>query len=189
MVAAKNARHIMVDTETLSLARNAAVIDIAAVVVGTQNAGSEMEYFHKYINPDEYMLVPATGSKFHIDKNTVAWHKSGESPSLKQAELEGVAVAVATKEFYFWLKAQQERGPLYVWCDGSDFDIPVLTNLFNFSGVSIPWSYRCVRDLRTLVNVLATDKPAGADHSALGDAKCQAQWLEDCLAKHGVALA
>lgn len=178
------AQHIMLDTETLSLKRNAAVIEIGACLVFNPEIS-----FQDYIRPDEYTLVPAVAAKFHIDPQTVKWHKNGNSPSYGVAETRGASPYSVAKSFWDWLRARQEIGPLYLWANGGDFDFPVLVNLLESAGLSVPWSYRCVRDLRTLVNMMKTDKPAGANHSALQDALTQAQWLRDCCEKYSLELA
>ena len=77
-----------------------------------------------------------------------------------------------------------------VWCNGMNFDLPILENAFQAVGARTPWSYYNGRDYRTLKGMFPKElvnrlrvKPTVA-HDALDDARAQALALIALLAHH-----
>jgi len=73
-------------------------------------------------------------------------------------------------------------GDIYVWGNGSTFDISMLEHAFVQLGLHIPWKYYNIRDCRT-IQMLAEDlidrndvKFEGEKHNALHDARWQAAY-------------
>ena len=73
---------------------------------------------------------------------------------------------------------------VFVWGNGSSFDIAILEYWYNKLGLCIPWNFWNVRDLRTIVEVAGIDKRSipfeGEQHNALDDAKHEAKILLAC---------
>ncbi len=74
-----------------------------------------------------------------------------------------------------------------VWCH-STFDIPVLQGAYNAVGQGIPWSFRNVRDIRTLCDLSGGGKRAKVEgdpksHDALSDADYQIGYCVPMLQK------
>lgn len=80
---------------------------------------------------------------------------------------------------YLWKYFECKR----IWGNGSTFDVIILESLFHTYGITPPWEFRQIRDMRTLAelkpDVLRTN-PVHA-HQAQWDALAQAQWLHDMM--------
>jgi hypothetical protein len=67
-----------------------------------------------------------------------------------------------------------------VWCNGTDFDFPIIASACKAVGLREPWQYWSKMDFRTLKNLLPKKTygelkvDAAIKHSALADAKAQA---------------
>ena len=59
-----------------------------------------------------------------------------------------------------------------VWCQGTDFDVAILSDVLDSYGYDEPWKHRQVRDLRTLKAAAGWKRPDGrvTAHRALADA-------------------
>lgn len=75
-----------------------------------------------------------------------------------------------------------------VWGNGATFDIGILEHAFNEYGIPVPWDFRNVRDMRTLVEVgqmitgvdMRSKVPVtGVKHSAVDDAVWQAKVVSE----------
>lgn len=159
--------HIGIDTETLGIPGDSAIVEIGAVVV----MGNVVpETLHIKIKPSSY-----EGTQFRIDPETVAWHNKIHPAYLAQMEAEGVSFQEAAITFNGWLQQFKDNFDLHVWSQGKDFDFPKLDFLLKASGVSkAPYSYsniHCARDLVWL-NPAARIPGGGteAKHTAVDDA-------------------
>lgn len=72
-----------------------------------------------------------------------------------------------------------------VWGNGSVFDITILEGWFEMLGREVPWSFRNVRDVRTVVDLLDIPKEdmafEGTAHNALDDAIHQIKYLTKAM--------
>lgn len=75
-----------------------------------------------------------------------------------------------------------------VWGNGATFDVSILEHAFNEYGIPVPWDFRNVRDMRTLVEVgqmitgvdMRSKVPfEGVNHSAVDDAVWQAKVVSE----------
>lgn len=182
MAIKKSPLPVMLDTETLGFPRNSAVIDIGMVNLLTA------EKFSVQINPENYeALYKMEDTHFHVNDETIQWHqKKGAGNAYDRACQDGIAISLAidliTDTLLDWAGKDHE---LQIWCQGTDFDIPVIDNLFAFDGSKLPWKFSQVRDLRT-VTALYPDVPrtTWGNHTALEDAIYQGQHLLKIAQKH-----
>jgi len=68
--------------------------------------------------------------------------------------------------------------------DHADFDIPILANAYRVLGQRLPFHYRYIRDIRTLVDLskLPYNKPdKPKDHNALNDCLYQVKYCVECF--------
>lgn len=149
--------HIMLDLETLSTRKDAAIIQIAAVAFDPET-GEISSSFNAFIrNPSG-----------HVDVPTVAWWMQQA-----QAATLGAAVAASSADdewsalgaFSDWLEclAADAGSPAAIealWSHGATFDIVVLENAYNRRLRAKPWSYKIERDTRTLYAVAPGGCPA-----------------------------
>lgn len=155
----------VLDTETLSLEPNAAVIDIAIVPVNSNWSFSEQ------IKPSSYEGKAA--GKFHLSPATLEFHKEKNPAFLNLCEQRGVSVETAAMGVFNFLEEVQqvEKKQVVLMCQGTDFDIPILKNLLYQAGLLIPWHYRNVRDLRSLQALTPEVEYDKGGHTALDDAR------------------
>lgn len=173
----KPKRHIIIDTETLSIKRNAAVVDVAAVVVDFNFGGITTKEFQQFIRQGEQVEA---GHTFHIDEGTIDWHNRHDPEFLPQCENQGVSFQEAMTNFNEWIFAQSQGVELHFWSQGKDFDYPILENMFEAAGLKHPWKYSYVHCLRDLVFLNPASRIRGVGpvaHKALLDARHEAQQL------------
>ena len=162
-------QNIMIDIETLGTSSNSVLLSIGAVEFDGEKLGKEFEVF---IDPES-----CTDHGLVIDARTVMWWL-GQSDAARSGLLKrkGVPLDEAMVKLHnaFDWKGKQ------VWCNGTDFDFPIISSACKAVGVSDPWQYWAKMDYRTLKNLLPKKtfselqvKPDVA-HSALSDAKAQA---------------
>ncbi len=156
-----NTIHIALDIETLSKRPTAAIISIAAkCFTFAENTGEmPLDAFFKTVNASTCVMYG-----LHFDMDTVSWWQK-QSEEAKRVHLQHGDIAVtisqallALREYY--LKACKLMEPIgqrpLVWCQGTDFDIPILRNAYQtVLGTDAPWSHGDVRDSRTFVHAIA----------------------------------
>lgn len=95
-----------------------------------------------------------------------------------------------TLEKILWYIAEyvKESPGIRVWGNGATFDVSILEHAFNEYGIPVPWDFRNVRDMRTLVEVgqmiTGTDMRSkvpfeGVKHCAVDDAVWQAKVVSE----------
>lgn len=163
-------QNIEIDIETLGTSSNSVILSIGAVEFDGDKLGKEFEV---YIDPES-----CTDHGLVIDARTVMWWL-GQSDEARGELLKrkGVTLDEAILQLHqaFDWKGKQ------VWCNGADFDFPIIASACKAVGILEPWQYWAKMDYRTLKNLLPKKtfgelqvKPDVA-HSALSDAKAQAQ--------------
>jgi len=199
----------MLDLETLSIATNPAIIQIAALAFDPLT-GETGARFNAYVrNPSG-----------HIDAQTVAWWmqqahapKIGAAMARKPAPADAWASPVgatldelkALREFGEWLWGVEERlGCEYdcavdaLWSHGATFDIVHLASTYTRNGLDKPWSYKIELDTRTLYAFAPGGMPAveldeSRQHDAAYDCERQVKQVVGALAamrkQFGQALA
>lgn len=146
---------ITFDLETCSLASNAAVMQIAAVAWVRTHEVSESLF-----NEDDSFntgvdLRSCVMDGLDFDPKTIAWWTSQNKQS-KDAVLscDPVSIREAVFTFLMWINERKEAygaEKVYLWAEGSDFDVAVLKTLCKLYGFDIPVVYTSFRDARTFV--------------------------------------
>lgn len=177
---------ISIDLETLKARYDAAILSIGAAVIDL-DTGKMGETFYREISLSTAMK---SGS---VSADTLCWWV-GQSEKAKRiftGEGKKTPLSVALDELRtFVLKHPGAT----VWGNGSSFDISILEYAYDHGcvGLSEPWAYWDVRDMRTIVDaagVKAKDfARVGVHHNALDDAVFQAQVIHQCWVKIRSAL-
>lgn len=151
----KKVINIAVDTETLSKRSTAAVIGIAARAFDPDGGcvtGEDKE-FHISIDATSCAML---GMDF--DPGTVDWWSRKPEEVKKQFEsTESIQSALRKLGIFIGdIKLENEADIVRVWCQGTDFDIPILRNAYVLANndreeKTIPWKYSEVRDSRTYI--------------------------------------
>lgn len=168
--------HIMVDLETLDLAPTARITEIGAInVFDDFNDPAYLNGFHLDVHdPDGTMSMDTC--TWRLDRN-LSWKNEEEAYALHRA----------LSLFGLWINEHRGRKELFVWCKGTDFDIPILRFAYARAYMITPWKYNNVRDVRTLLSLFPEYKipEEMKPHKALGDAKNQANQLLQCIGALG----
>lgn len=157
--------HVMLDLETMSTAPNAAIVQIGAAIFDPAGDGITEE-FERTIALQSSVMAGG-----HIDPKTVAWWRDRPFPTRLSIERSAEPLHVALFLFSVWLPKDAR-----IWANGAAFDPPVLESAYRGCGVELPWHYRNVIDMRTVLwlaeSMCGWKKPehGEAAHTALADA-------------------
>lgn len=173
-------RHVMIDLETLSTRKNAAIVQVAAVSFDSLT-GEEHAFFSRFVCD-----IPAYA---HVDPGTIAWWLQQDAASflgkgMAEAAVNVYTLAAVLGELCGWLREQAAEA---VWSHGATFDLTVLDSAFAALQVSRPWGYKAERDTRTLYALAPGGMPAvvgipGQKHDALYDCRVQLKQVVGALA-------
>ena len=170
---------VMIDTETLAIDPKAAIVQIGLAYRLPGNA---------YVHTKEICIKPSgyEGARnFIIDASTVKWHSQdlARAANIERCELEGSSVEVAAFILADILASLSNEGQhkLILWSCGTDFDFPILANLYKSQGQIQPWRYGNIRDYRTMRELFKTEVPMNSkgDHTAVADAVAQYEHLKE----------
>jgi len=144
-----NTDHVMLDIETLSTEKNAAVVAIAAVKFSLRDNELGEEIFIP-IKLDEYEKRTYK-NKFHVSMDTLYWWLTRVNRSVCRDvfdEQSGQTIKAAATELVTFMQDAQ-----YVWAYSPSFDVVICQNLCRVANASWPMSYKQELDLRTLVTL------------------------------------
>lgn len=167
-------KDLMIDLETLSTSPNAVVLSIGACFFDIET-GEIGEKFYKVLDVEQQLDRGRV-----IDSSTLSWwmNQSKEAKSVFLQKSENVDAAL--KEFCRWATVTSNFQDMYVWGNGSTFDVTIMETLMKVSNVPLPWKFFNVMDLRTFRRFVANNqkvKKIGTNHNALDDAMSQAQFV------------
>ena len=166
-------KHLMIDLETLGTAVNAPIVAIGAVFFDPAT-GAQGATFDAAIDVADAMRYG------RADGNTIKWWlQQGDKAREKVARGKSQSQKVFEAFYTFCAKS----GDAKVWGNGSSFDISLLEYAFpRIIEKPAPWKFWNVRDCRTIKDLAEgvvpyNGKLAGVAHTALDDAKHQAEWV------------
>lgn len=178
-------KHIMVDTETLSTAVNAAVLSIGAVEFDPMTGKIEREFY--------YELDLSEQTNRHVDINTMQWWikqcmvNTDNIEFLLKNNRKKDAVAYVLHELGAFVNGGAEYAmtrvegyeKIALWACDPDFDIAILADLYKEHNLPVPWKFsepKSVRTVRMLTQLAGMEIPTQeADHNALNDCIRQAK--------------
>lgn len=174
---------LMIDLETLSSEKNAAIISIAAVEFGLGLNPTSATFFYQKIDPRD-----AERTGLHVDPATMSWW-SDQDPAVRKESFSGIATTeYVFQQFHSWcvLHFGEDLSKIELWSKGSDFDLVVLPNAYYKVLGDYPFDFRNHRCHRTLENIAANimpgewaewkhRNPQTEKHHALADARYQAR--------------
>ncbi len=179
--------NIMIDIETLSSRKDAAVIAIGACAFDANDIVGEFE-----------VLLDARLSPGRRDEDTLKWWQS-QPPEVWQRMIGGGALprdaCTQLAEFIY----RQPGGTPRVWANAPTFDCDILRTLYEVVGMEVPWHFRderCYRTLLALHRLHGSYDSAAIEavyatrtaHDALSDAVCQARVVQLACRRMGVTL-
>lgn len=168
-------KDVMLDLETLGTRHDALILQIGACYFDRKTGEIGLGFS---ANVDAGEMT----DEFTIDLPTVKWwfEQSDkarklvtESPMPMVDALIGLSQFLHTPDVVIWSHAT--------------FDMPILVNAFETTGIKFPVPYRNMRDIRTLMDLAQTTRVSmireGVHHNALDDAKYQAKYVAEAMQK------
>lgn len=173
--------HVMLDLETMGNGSNAAIVSIGAVVFNPSNGQLGAEF-------EEVINLNSAAYYSDIDAPTVTWWLSqgDEARAIFLKETPKSSLKDALLEFNQWLADLGESKDICLWGNGAGFDNVILMNSFKATRICPNFIHWNDLDVRTIVrmgrdilgiNPKETLVREGVHHSALDDAKFQAQYV------------
>ena len=170
---------VMIDIETLAIDPKAAVVQIGIAYRLPGNA---------YVQTKEICIKPSSYTDrpgFAISSSTLKWHQQdpARAANIERCELEGCFVDAAPFLLADMLALISNEGnaKLLLWSCGTDFDFPILANLYKAHRQIQPWRYGNIRDYRTMRELFKAEVPMNGkgDHTAVADAVAQYEHLKE----------
>lgn len=180
--------NVMIDLETLSTHKNAAIIEIGAVEFN-KNTGEIGETLDIVINPNDWC-----NNDRHVDGETIQWWFKQDSKTrkrfiTKQNYIEYCTLKLALQKLRYFIidcDTVDDDKNVVVWGNGSSFDIAILESAYEHVGIQIPWKYWSVNDVRTIVDLNPKIKEntkfeKGIRHNAISDCQYQIKYLTETI--------
>jgi hypothetical protein len=163
--------NLMLDLETWGKRPGCAIRSIGAVM---------FDPFSRAIGQQFYKNVTRKSCEeigLHIDQSTVDWWNSPKMKKAQDSLLTGqVPLRDACVDFVKWAGRQNTA---FMWCQGANFDGPIIEEAFRLLELQAPWKFHATRDTRTIyeaggLGFGSLPKRVGTHHNALEDAIYQA---------------
>lgn len=164
-------KNCMIDLETMSTAKTAAILSIGAV---------EFEVEGEIIL-SEFCQNVELSSCIHLGMHAMQdtldwWSKDSQKEARDSLTKDAIAIDAALVKFLDWIGDAEGIIP---WANGATFDLPILENAFKVCRRPIPWKYyneSCYRTMKRLYPGVLVSRE-GMKHNALDDARYQAKHL------------
>lgn len=147
---------VTLELETLSLAVNAAVLQVAAVAA-ERYAETPLSVFPKDIMPFEAKvdLRSCAMEGFDFDKKTLRWW-ADKPKALRDLMASGDCYPIdeVFRQLNSWIEeVKQQTGvqDIMLWAQGSDMDIAILRHVCRHFNMPLPCKYWNFRDARTFI--------------------------------------
>lgn len=166
---------VMLDTETMGLDPDSAVVAIGAVEFDLHKM-TLGECFYCTIDLGD--AVVNCGLK--MDPSTVKWWlKQGDKARMEVARAQ-MSVRGGLLEFRDYLARCGSTNDIRVWGNDPAMDNAIVQHCYRAAGVEVPWKYwnnRCLRTYRAEWPSIVADPRDGTHHNALDDAIFQAEHM------------
>lgn len=177
---------VAIDLETLSTSPAAVLLSIGAVAVCAAT-GQTIKFYAA--------TSVASQPDRKTDASTLDWWSKQSAEARVAFDYahsdDCPPLTNALTQLTNWLGKLGETHDVYVWGNGSDFDIGILNHAYKEISNFVPWDFRKVRDMRTLRDIClrlgledqikASVPRVGVHHNALDDAQFQADVIMESL--------
>jgi hypothetical protein len=147
----------LLDTETLGTEHDALVLNLGIVPFNIDDQDDPYDLLKKSLTVrfDKKQLFAT--KRFSYTDDTKNWWKKQpqevQDLNLKAAP-DDVSLIVGCQQIIDFLEKNKYSRKSTLWTRGIDFDIPIVKNLFNVSGLPYPFNPFMSRDVRTFLEVL-----------------------------------
>lgn len=175
---------LMIDLETLGTAPGSVITQIGLCAFNSRDPseGAEFEGALIHVNPQSCLDLGMS-----VSWSTIQWWLQQDEAARMTMARPAVSCSLpdALEQLDQFILRSMAMG-FFVWGNGSGFDVTLIEVAYRACNRAVPWSYRNVRDQRTLVNLapcfsLKFPKPKVA-HDAREDAIAQALAVSLCIA-------
>lgn len=161
--------NVMIDLETMSREKNAAILSIGAVVFNIESHVLGRE-FHQNVTLSSCVMLG-----LHRSAETLNWWSLDENKEARDALTKNaVSLDVAIGRFLAWC-----GGEIIPWSNGSTFDLVILEHAIRTCNRKVPWRFdneSCYKTLRRMLPQIVVPRH-GLKHNTLDDARYQARHL------------
>ena len=177
--------HIMLDIETLSTAKNAAILQIAMQQF-CPKTGELFDSINVKFDAEEVF----NDNRFDKSYSTTIdfWHKKMNETVRNQVwyEDERLSLQQGLQKIYDFVKSIPQAK---IWGNGPAFDLAIVANALSTFNFQIPWAYyneRCVRTITNIDREYSKSIPfeEGEKHDALNDCKHQIKVISSIIQKY-----
>ena len=162
----KKKTFISVDLETLSTNQNAVILSIGAVKF-TIDGGLGSEFLVN-VEPSHQKIKYG----LHVSNTTMEFWAKQPKEIRDSWKIDPQTLPIALITFGEWIGNMHNT---LLIANGAVFDFGVLRSAYEAVGMVRPWPYWTELDLRTISVLCDIKLSKGNEHTALGDAKNQAQ--------------
>lgn len=151
----RSAFDVVIDLETLALSANAAILQVAAVAWDRDADCSPLQCavppFNSCVDVRSCII-----DGFDVDPATVDWWRA--QPDAVKARVfapQASPLGEVVEALAAWFGDVREASGaerVFLWAQGSDFDIPLLRSVFARYSVPFPVDFHLVRDARTYIS-------------------------------------
>ena len=171
----------MIDIETIDTTPDSVILSVGAVKF---DPFTDVEPRHDRlwrVSIDEQLSMGRT-----VSDSTIAWWAQQDATIREEAfsETDRISITQFTSELNRYLVGVDK-----IWCQGPQFDMVIIENLYAQMGIHRNWSYWQVSDCRTIFNLMPEDPRKGIRqkaHDALADAYYQAISVQKVYKHFGV---
>ena len=180
--------NVMIDLETLSTNKNAAIMEIGAVEFN-KFTGKTGETFNIIIEPYDWCR-----NDRHVDGETIQWWFKQSQEARKRFikppdDIYVTDLNEALWKLRYWIQdcdTVDDDKNVVVWGNGASFDIAILENAYDYFHIEIPWKFWSVNDVRTIVDLNPSVKEnckfdKGIRHSAVSDCMYEIKYLTETI--------
>lgn len=160
-------KNVMIDIETMSKEKNAAIASIGAVYFTEDGI---VDTFYQTID-----LQSCKDLGLHVDPDTVRWWLTQSKEALAALRVNTVPIFEALTKFSEWFPDKNAC----VWGNGVAFDNVIVASAYKAAGLNLPWKWwndRCYRTIKAVIEI-PEDAREGVHHNALDDAMHQTKHL------------
>lgn len=180
---------LMVDIETLSAEKNAAILSIAAVPFYRQpdeddvSGHPDIPWFYEKVNVACYDR-PELSGKFHMSASTILWWMQQAPKARDEAFFGDRRMPLLEAIGHLRQYIEDLPQPVTFWAKAPDFDATILAHAFGVFGFGVPWKFFNQRDVRTAIDMGGNIKVAreGEHHDALDDCRHQIREVQAAYA-------
>ena len=170
---------LMIDIEGLDVVSSSTILTIGAQLFDPFGMGLPAESDTSFYA----RIVLESQTNRTVDDNTLAWW--GIQPQAAQDEAFAEDNRIELADALHSL-TKITRKAKHVWCNGLNYDIPILDHAYRELGLPTPWMYNTVRDCRTIYSMVPDLDMPPTSHHALDDCWRQIALLQVCFEKLGV---